>query len=399
MKKTLLGLLIIGSLCIVGCSNEENIEEEMVTESSSSYDIDAEFEKAQNAIEEEAKQPKFLNINIQEVIQFAADEYNDEFDFKNKFIQENGIAVETFQHSDKDIKLLFYFDENQELPFAAMVSTSQFASREQLFAEKIQNKLIEYISDEESQYVALTDFSMEDGREMNGVKILDSYETFSTYQDLSPNDILSDEDNKNKIKELLNQMKFKELVSYLGSYTKENNSKESDFAFVILDYIKSNDLVSIAEELYTEKDNIEHNDKTYYKQKTEISESINLVSYIEKTEYLTIKSGFVKSDWLFADKVILSINNEQTLTLSDDNVARDILQGSTIKEVLTDKVLSDSYLVPLSEAKQITLRFKGDHDDLDIKIDANQITAIKNLAKIALAQEKINTMIEMYENF
>lgn len=399
MKKLL--ILGLSVLFLVGCdTNNQNelTNKEEITSLSSVYDIDAEFKKAKKMVEEDLTKPKNLGISTTDILNIFTQETDSDISFQKDFEQENGIVAKTYQNDLGTIKMVLSFEKDNDTSFSAILfadSSNDSAKKTILnIIDKIKNEIPSNLLSNIGELAE--DFG--DGRYAAGFKVIDSHKTFSLYKDLNPDDFLSDINRLNDVKIMIFELRFKDLSLYIEKFINTNKPNENDFSYSLLSLLSDEDKKEIIENLFVDEDKIEFKNKLYYKNKNNISENTLVVPYINDSGFLVLDSGFIKNDWLFANKVIFTINDKENVEVSDTSPIRNVLDNGMIEEIITGGYQTDSFAEKFNNATEINIRFKGKDEDFDSELSFEEVESIRSLSKINGLKNKLSNVVFYYEN-
>lgn len=239
-------------------------------------------------------------------------------------------------------------------------------------------------------------YSMIDASKNSQERLFDpSIETDIVFEDVSP--FFDSKQNYNVILDNINDGRIEELKAAIGNYEIAHQDDK-----VLLEAILSclNEYGDF-ENLVCETDSFSGETNVYYDGYTGIDTEHYLYPHFTQGKYF-LRLGFVKDDWLFADKIILKRASESMEgALHFDGASyefeRDILDGGMIMEYKEESLYYtriDKFLEDMDE--EIAIRFEAENDKkLDYWLTENDKKALQNVAKYS---KLVLSLSEIYKD-
>ncbi len=189
--------------------------------------------------------------------------------------------------------------------------------------------------------------------------------------------------------------RYNDILANVQTYIENTNPPEYDNAYTLQTI-----LTPICKEwnnIEVQYDSVEKEATFFYSNVNCISDDIHFVPYAKTNEkYINLLMGFYDSDWLFFDEIILSSDENITISVSKKKI-EDVISGGTIYEAY-DASLDDKALEQLLQYSGYTLRFKGKNDDFkDYEVTSNEYEALITIAKFQNVRNILSDLLYHFQ--
>lgn len=195
-------------------------------------------------------------------------------------------------------------------------------------------------------------------------------------------DFSADETRLKEYNQAITELDFTKVSKIVNFYIEKTQPDEFDTALIIKNILDKN--APALSDYEKEYDEFDKNNIIYAKGIKKISKQIGIVPSINSsdnsTQYSEFQVGFVKSGWLFFDKGLIKIGDEELTTFYNSDKNREVLKGGTIQEDTT-VTLSLEDLGKLAEAQNATIVFRNSDNKktYEHKITKSEFSAIKTM--------------------
>jgi len=305
------------------------------------------------------------------------------------FINDNGIVIMCFtEKNSKNISVVqFSFYAN--------------SSHQKHFANSICDVISDYVNEPILEALEHQEF------ENDHIGVLQIYPIDTTLSinslpykvcDIRPDDgFLTNNEIMEKIEKAIKLYDFSTIIEIAQNYIDANDPPEDHTSYKILELLKNS---SEYQGLYSvEFDEVENIVYVYYEDITDISDSVHIVTRL-KNGGLSQTVGFCNPDWLFFDKVIINLENQENITHSFDffEVNQEVLNYE-IKE-------STNYTPTYNEIEKFInssngiIRFKNSDDEkyLDFQLSKNEIQAVNVILKIDEIERELSAYLSWFKD-
>ena len=184
--------------------------------------------------------------------------------------------------------------------------------------------------------------------------------------------------------------KLEQLVTeYINKYNPEEEHVTVKMRAALSEYEGGNGLIC-------EYDSFEDMYYTRYEGYTGIDSSHYIYPYLKGSSYY-LRLGFVRNDWLFADRMKLKRDSAKDSIIfagKSYNFEREVLSGGTVREYKEER-LYDEYVDYLADdmTEGMTLRFSsGEEKFFDYVLTETDKTALQEVARCAVLKRKLNDL-------
>ena len=189
--------------------------------------------------------------------------------------------------------------------------------------------------------------------------------------------------------------RYNDIFSSVHSYIDSTNPPVYDNA-----YILQSILTPIYEDwknIDVQYDSVEKNAFFYYSDVNTISDSIHFIPYAKTNEKeIHAIIGFYDSDWLFFDEIIISSDENLTVSVSKNKI-EEVINGKTIYEAY-DITLDNDTLEQLLQSPIHTLRFKGKNDSYkDYEMTDREYKALITIAKFQNVRNILSDLLFRFQ--
>jgi len=212
-------------------------------------------------------------------------------------------------------------------------------------------------------------------------------------------DFLKDDERRTLVKESLDSYDYAKIVELANEYIENEEPGKSDTVFEILKLAEENsELIKNCDITY---DKVDKEYTVHYKGVDRISKYINIVPFMEDN-YFNVIVGFVRSNWLFAERYEIATDEEKNITgkFSYNNVCREVLSSSLIIEYEAEN--SNIYKQEINQiisCEEPILRFIGENDRyIDHVITDMEKEALQAMVTLRLNYVDLSDIIFWWEN-
>lgn len=230
--------------------------------------------------------------------------------------------------------------------------------------------------------------------EIQDISFNTDVETDIVFEDLST--FFETNQNYEIIIENINNFKIEELKTAIGNYL-VTHQNDATLLNAILDSLnKYGDF----ENLICETDSFSGETNIIFEDYTGIDSEHYIYPHYSEGEYL-LRLGFVKDDWLFAERIILKRDSESMegalyFEGASYEFERDTIDGGMIREYKEESLYHtrvDKFLENMDE--NIVIRFEAENGEiLDYSLTENDKKALQNIAKYS---KLVSTLSDIYD--
>jgi len=203
-----------------------------------------------------------------------------------------------------------------------------------------------------------------------------------------PDDIFSDENRAELIRDLIEKYNFFEIQKVVDNYLAEIEPPETDMAYLLKNHI-TDDVLQATRACKFSYDTFAEEMFVYYKGVEAISRDVNFLPYIKDT-YIELRTGFRKSKWLFfTDCTIKADDYTKSIFGKSWDMERNVIAGSTIEEYIDWG--SFFYGDEILQANNVVMRFENsdNKEHYDHEITEKERSALKALCTITECRDNL----------
>lgn len=190
--------------------------------------------------------------------------------------------------------------------------------------------------------------------------------------------------------------RYNDILSDVQNYIYNSNPPSYDNAYYIQSVLSP--IVESWDHIDVQYDSIEDYAKFTYKDANVINDRVHFVPYaLTNEKHIRALIGFYDSDWLFFDRIIISSNDNITISVSSDKI-EDIISGSKIYEAY-DVSLDDDDITELLSNSIHTIRFKSDNDTYkDYEMTKEEFDALMCISKFQKVRNILSDLLFHFQN-
>ena len=202
--------------------------------------------------------------------------------------------------------------------------------------------------------------------------------------ELPTNDLFMSEDRQEEYRRLINSFSFKELEEFLIAYIEEYEPDERDSVFEALAILER--MAPALEQrgnFIIIHDDFDNSYTLKFRGANEISRNTSIdVTISSNPSSMNVSVGFVRSGWLFFDRIEIRSDGEVVISTSHDHFAmqRDVLRGGTIREYLVNnnRLVSRDVVMEIYNAENTVIRFENrtNRETFDHTFTAAEVNAL-----------------------
>lgn len=173
----------------------------------------------------------------------------------------------------------------------------------------------------------------------------------------SATSFFSNKENRKMYEECYKSYKYSDLQEYIKKYIAENKADKNDVAYTILDYIEP--LIPYEENWDVYLDEFDNKYALTYGRVIEFDYETSFTLLLKGTN-LDIKVGFARNDWLFFDKIELSLDGGKVYSRSvkSYDCTRNVIPPDSVEEYCACS-FNDDVLDALGKADTAIIRFSN----------------------------------------
>lgn len=208
-------------------------------------------------------------------------------------------------------------------------------------------------------------------------------------------DFFNDETRLNSFNELNQNFQYADLASMVDSYIAQATPQETDSAYKIKELAEK--AAAQMPNTIVKTDEFENNSSLYYKGVEKLSKDINIVPSVFGFSDVSIKIGFIASDWVFFDSYKIKVGEDDYVYSFIGSKTEDVLNNGSVLES-SDIRLKWEDLEKIVNAPSPVIRFEGkEGKSLDHALSEKEISALGSLSVISQVQVELSEMRATWE--
>ena len=214
------------------------------------------------------------------------------------------------------------------------------------------------------------------------------------------NEFFASEDRVETFYRLMSSCNYQELKDYIDAFILEGQCPGYDVAYHLSAQL--GEIIPLMQNCQIKVDNVEKCARIFYKGVTEITRSTNVLPFVETSDYgasLDITLGFVRSDWLFFDRIYFASDSTETEDFSFSNTITDVLSGGAVYEGDTIGTSAQNALMRICKDSNPIIRFKNSDSEkyIDHELTGEETEALLQLEHIRDLHDEIWDSLSEWE--